>query len=729
MRRLQIRADRAVSLALRIAEASSEHELFVAMLDAIETIRGRSCFRAYVVDPQKRSVRLSADFGYPKINIIPEQVENWLLHDGPVPHYRDGLEKGMQHTCAKLVSGNTVLGGVFLAFLESENEVSADQVNSHLMTEFARLGASSLVALRKRRLSTMVLEALEQSEEAIVFYGEDDEGVIFSNDAYHRVFPHYPNRQELLGRTHLDLYRMDLAAGIISDPLAHADPEAYLQERKLLAEQLVDTQREIQKLGNKTYIYTRTRSEAGAIMSRRIDITEQALAEARLRQREKQLQSLVYIDSLTGLNNRAHFLEYIEELSRRMKDGDLEAVTVFWIDLNGFKIVNDTYGHTYGDSVLRKVGLRMQMGMPEKSEFVRYGGDEFVMVFEEQITAQKLEILANRILTIVNAPINHDGTSFQLGASIGIAHTSGRDADLSSLLGNADLAMYEAKKQSRCSFKVFDPKMRSSMIERCALIDDIKLAFEQDQFELYYQPQFDTRSGVLVGFEALTRWNHPVRGFVPPDLFIPIMEETNMIEQLGRWCLQEACKEASHWPKDLFVAVNVSPLQLKNPHFALTIGRALAHAGLRAEQLELEITESVLLDGNEGERCQIETWKKLGIQVALDDVGKGYSSLSYLSQFPFDKIKIDRSFLKAFDAEEPEDASAVILHAIVELGKTLGKTVIAEGVEREDQLEYLRSVGCDQAQGYLLGRPMCAQDARKFVRKFRLPLWKRLRVS
>ena len=725
MRQLKISAEQAISIALRLAEAGSEHELFVSMLGALELFRGQTSFQAYVVNQQRTHVRLSVDFGCPKIQLAPDVAEGWLLRDEQDPDLRQGSWAEGQAACVKMMVGDEIIGGICLLCHENSSDPgSSRELNMPLIRDFARLGAASLVALKKRRLSTIVLEALEQSEEAIVLYGEDDEGVIFSNDAYHRVFPHYPSRSELLGKSHLDLYRMDLEAGIISDAVALNEPDTYLNNRKILAEKLVDTQREIQKLGNKTYIYTRTRSVSGAIMSRRIDVSDQALAEARLREREKQLQSLVYRDSLTGLHNRPYFLEYIEDLSRRMKDGNLGSVSVFWIDLNGFKIVNDTYGHTFGDSVLRKVGRRLQMGVTECSEFVRYGGDEFVMVFEKAIVGDQLEILANRILTIISAPITHEATSIQIGSSVGIARTSGKNADLTQLLGNADLAMYEAKKQTISSYRVFDPQMRSSMIERCALIDDIRSAFDKNQFELHYQPQFDTQKGKLVGFEALARWMHPHRGNVPPDVFIPIMEENMMIEQLGRWVLAEACKEARHWPKDLFVAVNVSPIQLKNPHFALTIGRALAQAGLCSHQLELEITESILLDGKVGERSQIETWKKLGVQVALDDVGKGYSSLSYLSQFPFDKIKIDRSFLKAFDPAKPKDPSAVILHAIVELGQTLGKTVIAEGVESVEHLNYLREIECDLAQGFYLGRPMPAKEVRQFIRKSR-PFFRR----
>nr|WP_319485351.1 bifunctional diguanylate cyclase/phosphodiesterase [uncultured Cohaesibacter sp.] len=724
MKRLEINVEMAVSLALRIAEATCEQDLFAAMFDSIRTIRGATCFSAFVVSSQKRGIRLSAEFGSCRVEVKHDAVSSWLLEDGPVPDFHCSADRSRLQTCVRLVAGDEVLGGIFLVFLNTDG----GEINAALVEDFARLGARSLVTLRKKRMSTMVLEALEQSEEAIVFYGEDDEGVIFSNDAYHRVFPHYPGRQALLGKKHLELYQMDLDAGVISDRVALDDPAEYLNTRKLRADCLVDTQREIQKIGDKTYIYTRTRSASGAIMSRRIDITDQAVAEARLRQREKQLQSLVYRDTLTGLHNRAYFLEYIETLGGRLSRGSLNAVSVFWVDLNGFKYVNDTFGHHSGDTILRKIGRRLQLGVLESNVIVRYGGDEFVLVFEREISGTELEILAERVLTIISAPINNGITTFQLGASVGIATARGPEANLVTLLGDADLAMYEAKRQPSSAYRVFDPDMRARMMKQFALLEDIRVAFEREEFELYYQPQFDTLSGDLVGFEALTRWNHPERGFVPPDEFIPIMEANKLIDQLGRWVLEVACEEASHWPKDLGVAVNVSPLQLKNPKFALIVARVLAQTGLCPRQLELEVTESVLLDGNEGERSQLASWKDLGVQIALDDVGKGYSSLSYLSQFPFDKIKIDRSFLRAFRADRPEDASAVILRAIVELGKTLGKTVIAEGVEIKDQLDFLRSISCEQAQGFYLGRPMTVEDTRAFIEQFRGPLRKRAQL-
>nr|WP_321456745.1 EAL domain-containing protein [uncultured Cohaesibacter sp.] len=723
MRRLKIEAEMAVSMALHIAEASTEHELFAAMLDAMLTIKGETAFRAYVLDMQHKSIRLSADLGSSCFQIDEEEVKRWLLQDGPEPTLELASGYAFPHACAKLVSGDEVLGGFLVGFLDTGSEPVTELLNLDLINDFARLGAAALVQIRKKRLSTMVLEALEKSEEAIAFYGEDGEGVIFTNDAYHRVFPHYPSRQEIWGKQHLELYKMDLEAGIISDPFAVRDPVAYLDERRELEASLIDRQREIQKLGGKTYIYTRSRSVAGAIMSRRIDITEQAIAEARLREREKQLQSLVYRDSLTGLYNRAYFLEHIEKLSAQMNNGELEAIAVLWIDLNGFKFVNDTYGHHQGDSVLRKIGRRLHMGLVDSDVVVRYGGDEFVILFEKAIPEKELEEIANRILAIISAPINLNLSSFQIGASIGIAKASGQGVDLNMLLGDADLAMYEAKKQSESSYRFFDPEMRSRMMERHALVKDIEAAFENEQFEVHFQPQFDTQTKSLVGFEALARWNHPTKGYIPPDLFIPVLEENNLIEKLGRWVLVAACEEAKRWPRDLFVAVNVSPLQISNSHFSLTISRALANSGLKPKQLELEITESALLDGSDEERAQIESWKSLGVSIALDDVGKGYSSLSYLSDFPFDKIKIDRSFLNAFDACKPEDAPAVILHAIVELGRTLGKIVIAEGVERLDQLEFLKSIYCEQVQGFYLGRPMDAKQARKFIRQARVSNW------
>ncbi|WP_316861640.1 GGDEF and EAL domain-containing protein [uncultured Cohaesibacter sp.] len=716
MGRFEINAGLAISIAHEIVRATTETELFIAMRKAAGTLRQNVALRAYVTGIHGKSLRLAADLGCETIAVDQDSVENWLLHDGPVPDFSDELSSNRLSTCSKIIDDDgMLLGGLILSFDDSVNDELSRDVNEKMVFNLTALGARTLGTLHKRRLSSMVLEALEQSEEAIVFYGEEEEGVIFSNEAYHRVFPHYPDRSGIAGKTHLELYRMDLEAGVISDPVALNAPDVYLEQRKQLESQLVESQRETQKIGDKTYIYTRTRSASGAIMSRRIDISEQAVAEAKLRENERQLRTLVYRDSLTGLFNRAYFLEFIETCSEQLASGHLKGVTVFWVDLNGFKMVNDNYGHDFGDYALRTIGRRLKRGILESDAVVRYGGDEFVVLFNRTLNEHEIEIIANRILTIVDAEVSYNDVCFRIGASVGIALSEGKSTNLKALLGDADLAMYEAKRLRESAYRIFNPAMRVQLIERYELLEDIRAAFENDGFELYFQPQFNLQTGELVGFEALSRWNHPRRGFIPPDVFIPIMEENNLIEELGRWVLKTACEEARKWPRHLFVAVNVSALQLRNPNFAIALGKCLFQSGLRPGQLELEITESVMLEGDQEERNQIESWKMLGVDIALDDVGKGYSSLSYLSEFPFDKIKIDRGFLGALETRRQDAAPCVILRAIVELGRSLGKTVIAEGVETPEQLEYLNSIACEQAQGYFLGKPMPADQVSDFI--------------
>lgn len=557
----------------------------------------------------------------------------------------------------------------------------------------------------------MVLEALEESEEAISFYDAND-GIVFTNEAYHRVFPHYPEPARLLGRSHLDLYRMDLDAGIIDDPLAKSDPEGYLAGRKQMAETLVTRQREIQKISARTYIYTRSRSNTGATMSRRIDITEQALTEARLRERERELHTLAFQDPLTGLFNRAYLLNLIDDQQTRMREGTLAQMAVFLVDLNGFKFINDTYGHDCGDLVLKAVAQRLSRMMGEGDAVVRLGGDEFVIVIERALETRELAAVADAIIAQLTRPIEHADLVLTTGTSVGIARRVGSDADLSTVIADADLAMYDVKKMKCSAYMFFDPAMRSSMIERLSLLEDLRNALSAGEFELYYQPQFSTRKSDLVGFEALVRWRHPRRGLVSPGVFIPLMEEYGLIEALGEWVLRTACMEAARWPSKLHVAVNVSTLQVRGGRFSRVLSDTLSQSALAPHRLELEITESVFIDDEAGTRAQLKFWKSLGVRIALDDFGSGYSSLSYLNAFPIDKIKIDRGFLGKLNPDDPDEAADIILRTIIDLGRALDMTVTAEGVERADQLEFLSERSCSEVQGFLLGRPMPVEQAR-----------------
>lgn len=696
-----------VAATMRMHEAVNEADIFSAFYEACCSILETCGLAAYVVAPTRGSVSCVARLGTTGEIETNAAVERWILGAETFPISSSEVAT----VCPlRLSSHGWPVGGVVIR----SAEMSAHARN--VIAQLAKVTGGVLAHLRHNRISQMVLEALEQSEEAIAFYDTSD-GVLFSNDAYHRVFPHYPPREQLIGATHLALYRLDLAAGIIDDPLAKRDPEAYLAARAQLSADLKTSQREVQSISGRTYIYTRTRSKTGASMSRRIDITEQAAAEDRLRQRERELHSLAFRDLLTGLFNRAFLKEQLAQFEAEILAGTLGGISVFMADLNSFKIVNDTYGHDAGDFVLKTIAQRLLHDLPDASVIVRLGGDEFVLVFEGARADRELGDIAERIISATATPIDWGDIRLKVGASIGIARSDRADNHVATILSDADFAMYDAKKLRRNAFKVFSPELRAATMYRLALVEDLRGAIARNEFVLYFQPQFAAEDTRLVGFEALTRWKHPTRGMIMPDIFIPILEEIGLIEALGEWVLRTACAEAARWPMNLHVAVNVSPTQFRGSRFTLILADTLMRSGLSPRRLELEITESVFLDNELAARAQLDTWKQLGVRIALDDFGHGYSSLGYLSAFPIDKIKIDRGFLGGFDPAHPEETAGIILRTVIELGRSLGMRVTAEGVETIEQLEFLRQQKCNEIQGFLLGRPAPSNETLALIAK------------
>ncbi len=698
--RVSARLDGYVNAVAALHEAQSERDVFVAVHAACETVVGPLSLSGYVVARNGEEVRHVAQIG----DCVASADTSWLT-DGTAYPASEALD-GSPILAVPLFDNKRVIGGVVIS-----GPSLATPRGRRRCGYLVNSSAAALVSYHQRRLSQMVLEALEKSEEAISFYDEEN-GVVFTNEAYHRIFPHYPEPSALLGRSHLDLYRMDLDAGIIDDSLARNDPETYLARRRQMSKHLITRQREIQKISSRTYIYTRSRSKTGATMSRRIDITEQALTVARLREREQELHTLAFRDPLTGLFNRAHLNQLIGDLQERMHDGSLEQIAVFLVDLNSFKLINDTYGHEAGDFVLRMVAQRIGDIVSDEETVVRLGGDEFVVVFQRDLAPSSLATIGDAMLAAVARPAHYRDVVLSTGASVGIARRIGRDADLGTLVADADLAMYEAKKLKCAAPLLFHPSMRASMLERLSLLEDARKALRQNEFELHYQPQFRTKDLRLVGFEALVRWRNPGRGLLPPGLFIPLMEEHGLIDALGEWVLRTACSEAAAWPEDLHVAVNVSPLQVRNTVFPLILGDALLRSGLAPHRLELEITESVFIEDEASTRAQLELWKSLGVRIALDDFGSGYSSLSYLGQYQLDKIKVDRGFIGRINPGSPTTEAGIILQTIIDLGRALEKTITVEGVERLDQLAFLNEHGCSEVQGFLLGKPMVAAQAR-----------------
>ncbi|MGY2050275.1 putative bifunctional diguanylate cyclase/phosphodiesterase [Methylobacterium sp. JK268] len=702
----------AIDLAVRLYQATSETDFFT-ILSEIQRRRARTItVDGFSVALDGRRIRHVLESGALRGAPVRSAIEAWLVDESQDDAILDRPEGGVHVLRQRLTWEGHLLGGLVLT---GERLTRTDMARCAVL---ARLASGALAGLHQRRLSQLVIEAMEESEEALAFYDENED-IVFTNEAYHRIFPHYPDRAALRGRSHLDLYRMDLAAGIIDDPLARGDPDAFLAERARLSRALVGRQREIQRIDGRTYIYTRTRSRTGATLSRRTDITEQAQTEARLRERETELHALAFRDPLTGLYNRA-FLREREAVLRRRRAADRTAgVAVLVIGIDGLRAVNDTFGHDCGDEVLAETARRLARALPESDALLRLSSDEFVVLVERKIHPAELAGLAERIIAAAAPPMTIGDRVIRVGASVGIAMNTGPDLDLGVLMSDADLAMGEAKSRAGGSYRFSHPDQRRAMVERLALVEDLRAALRTGGFTLHYQPQFATRDGRLVGFEALARWNHPRKGTIPPDVFIPVLEEHGLVEALGSYVLRTACAEARDWPEDLRIAVNVSPLQVRGGGFAPILEETLLRTGLAPQRLELEITESVLLVGEDRTRAELDRWKALGVRVALDDFGSGYSSLSYLGAFPIDKIKIDRTFIGRFDPAAPDAAPGAILNAIINLGRALGLTVTAEGIERDEQLAYLRERECTEVQGFLLGRPLTPAEARALIRKTR----------
>jgi diguanylate cyclase (GGDEF)-like protein len=433
------------------------------------------------------------------------------------------------------------------------------------------------------------------------------------------------------------------------------------------------------------------------------DITER-------RRTEEQITHLAHYDALTDLPNRALFHQRLQlELARIAPDGQL---AVFYIDIDEFKSVNDSLGHLIGDELLKFVAdsLRRCVGGPN---FVaRLGGDEFAIVQTAVKTQDQVSDLVTRVFDAIRTPYDCLGHQLTTDASVGIALAPQHGVTLDQILKNADLAMYAAKSAGRRTYRFFEPDMDAQAKARRKLEMDLRQAITDCALEVYYQPCVSLADNKITGCEALVRWRHSERGMISPAEFIPIAEETGLINELGEWVLTTACAQAATWPDDIRLAVNVSPVQFRSATLALKIVAALAASGLPANRLELEITEAVLIRDDEAALAILHQLRAIGVRIALDDFGTGYSSLSYLQRFPFDKIKIDRCFVN--DIAEPGGSSGIV-RAVVNIAAERHMTTTAEGVETEQQQELLRALGCSEMQGYLFSRPKPAAEIRQLM--------------
>jgi diguanylate cyclase (GGDEF)-like protein len=431
------------------------------------------------------------------------------------------------------------------------------------------------------------------------------------------------------------------------------------------------------------------------------DLTQQ-------RRSEDEINRLAKYDSLTGLPNRMLMRRTLDEALQNQQSA-AGGCALFLIDLDRFKNVNDTLGHPIGDSLLKQVAQRLTNVIGDKGQIGRLGGDEFEAVFPTLNDGGGLASLAERLIQQVSMPYSIEGHNISIGASVGIAIAPPIGTCADALIRNADLALYSAKAAGRGTFCFFAPEMHSEAQDRQMLENDLRKAIGRGELQLVYQPVVNAQTEELSGFEALVRWHHPARGVISPSLFIPLAEESGLIPQIGEWVLRTACAEAAKWPEQIRVAVNLSPLQFVDPNLPAIVVSALANSQIQPRQLELEITEGVFLVESESTDDMFAKLKSLGVRLALDDFGTGYSSLGYLKKAPFDKIKIDQSFVRG--AAKAGSRNAAIIRAIVTLAESLGMDTTAEGAETHDELTLIRELGCSHIQGYIFGRPMAPEEA------------------
>lgn len=428
-------------------------------------------------------------------------------------------------------------------------------------------------------------------------------------------------------------------------------------------------------------------------------VDELRVASTEMLEQSNQMAHLANHDYLTGLANRMLFRQELDSRLHAAANGGAP-VAVFFLDLDGFKDVNDTLGHDVGDDLLEEVGARLKYSTTQEDLVCRLGGDEFSVLSTASTQEEAIE-QAQDLIAEMSDPYIISGRAINVGVSVGICLTHG-ELESDTVLKQADLALYEAKRLGRGRAYVFRQELQTRFLGRKSLEADLRRALIKGEFEVHYQPQSDARTGSICGYEALLRWNHPARGQVLPSDFIPVAEETGLIHAIGDWVLRTACREAAKWKQPLRIAVNVSPVQFRNRTLPLLVRQALDESGLSADRLELEITESTLLEHSELTQEALSSFKKSGVQIAMDDFGTGYSSLGALCRFHFNRIKIDQSFTR--DVPDGRDAVAIIT-LVIGVARSLGMQTTAEGVETEAQLAHLKQMGCDQMQGYFIGRP------------------------
>ena len=434
----------------------------------------------------------------------------------------------------------------------------------------------------------------------------------------------------------------------------------------------------------------------------------------RREQSDQETQYLAYHDPLTGLGNRVTFKDCAQ---RALDSTPKVAFAIFYIDLDGFKIINDTLGHSVGDGLLKALAARLLDRLPKDLLVARLGGDEFGILLSRFETADAVDSLAKDIIRIIGEPLHVENNVLSVATSVGVAIAADVNDTIDELLKRADLAMYRAKEEGRLevgpgTYRIFDPTMDEAAQLELRRSSELRNALANSEFRLQFQPIVSVTERRICAFEALIRWHHPTLGLLGPDEFIPLAESKRYIVPIGEWVLREACREATRWPEDIRVAVNLSPVQFQRGEIVAVVMSALAQSGLAPSRLELEITESVLLDSSERNIRTLDNLHDLGVTISMDDFGTGFSSLNYLRTFPFDTLKIDRSFIRNLDSDK---RNVDLVSAIAGLGRSFGMKTIAEGVETEAEFAIVAGQGCNEFQGKYYSMPLPAEDVRNFI--------------
>ncbi len=510
--------------------------------------------------------------------------------------------------------------------------------------------------------------------------------------------------RKVIGKTASELFD-----GNQSTDIDRRDLEVLRQKNSsaISDEQIVQTPGNGERrIATKRIVLRNQANEPQSLITMIDDVTEQRKAEQKVRY-------LAMHDALTGLYNRAYFNEEIERHIERTRDGGDLALML--IDLDGFKEVNDTFGHPAGDEVLRVTAQRLRSIFCDIDLIARLGGDEFAVLCRSTNCQLDLQVLASRMIKEIQSVIAFDDREIKVGATVGIAVLDSGSVDAPTLLRHADVAMYEAKESGKSNFCFFDLGMMLKRLHRKQLEADMVFAIERNQFELVYQPIVSPRTNSVRSFEALLRWRHHERGMISPVEFIPVAEETGLIVPIGEYVLEKACAAAKLWPDDIRISVNLSPVQFRDRKLAAKVLEILQRSGIDPKRLELEITEAALLQENEDNMTILEELRNTGVRIVMDDFGTGYSSLNYLRSFPFDKIKIDRSYIK--DLVSKNGNSLTIVHAVLALAAGLSLATTAEGVETKEQLDILNAAGCDEIQGFYFSKPLPPADIPALIQR------------